>query len=119
MLTNEPPQPPRHDRVATSMTEDETAEPITGQKRAWEPGAPPPDGAPPAEEPRAAAIEAAPASYGRLAHRPHSAQSSVAGTATPRTMHATRHTPTAARATRDPFRFPTVDARRKKRRSIE
>jgi len=39
------------------MTEDETAEPITGQKRAWEPGAPPPDGAPPAEEP----TEAAPA----------------------------------------------------------
>ena len=33
------------------MTEDETPAPITGQKRAWEPGAPPPDGAPPAEEP--------------------------------------------------------------------
>ena len=40
------------------MTEpDQTAAPITGQKRAWEPGAPPPDGAPPAEEP----AEAAPA----------------------------------------------------------
>ena len=39
------------------MTEDQTEAPITGQKRAWEPGAPPPDGAPPAEEP----TEAAPA----------------------------------------------------------
>jgi len=32
------------------MSEDETPAPITGQKRAWEPGAPPPDDAPPAEE---------------------------------------------------------------------
>jgi len=39
------------------MTEDQMAAPITGQKRAWEPGAPPPDGASPAEEP----TEAAPA----------------------------------------------------------
>ena len=42
------------------MTEDGTAAPITGQKREWEAGAPPPDGAPPAEEPTDAVPAPAP-----------------------------------------------------------